>query len=84
MGIVNCIFTVLGKPIDDKDEQVMLSFHNMTKVEKHGVINLSQAWDKEKKSESPTEIILNLPCGRKFLRVLIFAIFRSFSGNSQK
>ena len=30
MGIVNCIFTVLGKPVDEKDEQVMLSFHNMT------------------------------------------------------
>ena len=29
MGIVNCIFTVLGKPIDEKDEQVMLSFHNI-------------------------------------------------------
>ena len=35
MGIVNCIFTVLGKPIDEKDEQVMLSFHlNITKFEK--------------------------------------------------
>ena len=55
MGIVNCIFTVLGKPIDDKDEQVMLSFHNMTKFG-NGVINFSQAWDKEKKSEFPTGI----------------------------
>ena len=35
MGIVNCIFTVLGKPIDDKDEQVVLSFCNMTKFEKY-------------------------------------------------
>ena len=34
MGIVNCMFTVLGKPIDEKDEQVMLSFHNITNFEK--------------------------------------------------
>ena len=58
MGIVNCIFTVLGKPIDDKDEQVMLSFHNMTKFG-NGVINFSQAWDKEKNLSSQQE--LNLP-----------------------
>ena len=75
MGIVNCIFTVLGKPIDDKDEQVMLSFHNMTKFG-NGVINFSQAWDKEK-NLSPQQK-LNLPCGRKFLQVPVFAIFTVF------
>ena len=50
MGIVNCIFTVLGKPIDEKDEQVMLSFHNMTRFEKWcDQQYLAQAWDKGKK-----------------------------------
>ena len=67
MGIVNCIFTVLGKPIDEKDEQVMLSFHNITKFE-HGT---------KEKNLSPQQR-LNLLCGSKVLRVLIFAIFAVF------
>ena len=58
MGIVNCIFTVLGKPIDEKDEQVMLSFHNMTKFEKW-CDQLVTTWDKEKNLSSQQE--LNLP-----------------------
>ena len=55
MGIVNCIFTVLGKPIDEKDEQVMLSFHNMTKFEKW-CDQLVTSMGQRKKSEFPTGI----------------------------
>ena len=79
MGIVNCIFTVLGKPIDEKDEQVMLSFHNMTKFEKwcdQLVANMGQ----RKKNLSPQQK-LNLTCGRKFLRVLIFVVFPAIPKN---
>ena len=43
---------------------------------RNGVINFSQAWDKEKNLSSQQK--LNLPCGRKFLQVLIFAIFAVF------
>ena len=78
MGIVNCIFTVLGKPIDEKDEQVMLSFHNMTIISlRNGVINLSQTWDKEKKSESPTEIEPNM-----WQEIFAGSNFCGFSSNS--
>ena len=55
MSIVNCIFTVLGKPIDEKDEQVMLSFHNMTGFEKW-CDQLVTSMGQRKKSEFPTGI----------------------------
>ena len=78
MGIVNCIFTVLGKPTDEKDEQVMLSFHNMTKFEKW----CDQLFTSmgQRKNLSPQQK-LNVPCGRKFLRVLIFVVFPAIRKN---
>ena len=77
MGIVNCIFTVLGKPIDEKDEQVMLSFHNITKFEKWCGQLVTDKHGTKEKNLSPQQR-LNLLCGSKVLRVLIFAIFAVF------
>ena len=76
MGIVNCIFTVLGKPIDEKDEQVMLSFHNMTKFEKW-CDQLVTSMGQRKKSESPTEIEPNM-----WQEILAGSNFCGFSSNS--
>ena len=80
MGIVNCIFTVLGKPIDEKDEQVMLSFHNMTKFEKW-CDQLFTSMGQRKKSESPTEIEPTM--WQEIFAGSNFCDFCSFSSNLQ-
>ena len=81
MGIVNCIFTVLGKPIDEKDEQVMLSFHNMTKFEKW-CDQLVTSMGQRKKIWVPTEIEPTV--WQEIFTGSKFCNFCGFSTNQQK